>query len=73
MLVTLIGADHGFGVEVEVRESLAVEQLRKAETDAYIVDRAVAALATLKLCGTEQARQEYHTGCGGGGSGTPTA
>ena len=41
-------------------ERLAGEQLKKADTDAYIVDRAVAALATLKRCGTEQARQEYH-------------
>jgi hypothetical protein len=60
ILMTLIGADHGFGVEAEVRDELAGEQLSKAKTDAYIVDRAVAALATLKLCGTEQARQEYH-------------
>ena len=44
-----------------MRERLAgVVQLKKADTDAYIVDRAVAALATLKCCGTEQARQEYH-------------
>lgn len=60
MIATLIGADHGFGIEDEIRERFAGEQLKKAATDAYIVDRAVAALDTLKLCGTEQARQEYH-------------
>ena len=34
MLTTLMGADHGFGVEAEVREKLAGEQLREAKTDA---------------------------------------
>jgi len=58
---TLIGAEHGFGIDQEIRDRLKDEQLSKAAaTDAYIVDRVVAALAALKSCGTEQARREYH-------------
>ena len=60
MISTLISAEHGLGIEFEICQPFAGEQLKKAVTDAYIVDRAVAALATLKQCGTEQARQEYH-------------
>ena len=60
MIMSLIGAQHGFGIEDEIRQLLAGEVLKKAETDAYIVDRVAAALTTLKQCGTEQARQEYH-------------
>ena len=50
-----MGADHGFGVEPEVRERLSGEQLREAETDAYIVNRLVAALAGRSLVNI------YHT------------
>jgi hypothetical protein len=60
MLMALVSTEHGFGIEAEVRERLAGEQLRDAETDTYIVDRAVAALSTLKRCGTEETRQQYH-------------
>ena len=44
-----MGDNYGFGVEPEVRERLAGEQLREAETDAYIVNRLVAALAGRSL------------------------
>ena len=34
--------------------------VKEAETNALVVDRAVAALSSLKRIGTEQARCEYH-------------
>jgi hypothetical protein len=61
MLVALISSEHGFGVASEVRKRLEnPKQARLAETNALIVDRVVATLSTLKQCGTEQARQQYH-------------
>ena len=36
--------------------------MRDAETNAFIVDRLVAALGVSKACATEQQRQEYLTG-----------
>eukprot|EP00966_Prymnesium_polylepis_P148273 3425337-Prymnesium_polylepis.1 len=59
--MSLIGAEHGFGIEEEVRERLKDPKVTKAaETDAYIIDRLVAALTALRNSGTEQARREYH-------------
>ena len=60
MVMGLIGSEHGFGIEDEIRERLSGETLRKAETDAYIVDRVVSAIDVLKQCSTEQSRQQYH-------------
>ena len=61
MIMSLIGAEHGFGIEEEVRERLKDPKVTKAaETDAYIIDRLVAALTALRNSGTEQARREYH-------------
>jgi len=61
MIMSLIGAEHGFGIEDAVRARLKDAKATKAvETDTYIVDRAVAALDVLKRSGTAQARREYH-------------
>ena len=61
MVMGLISSENGFGIEAEVSERLAdAIQAREAETNALIVDRAVAVLMRLKACDTEQARREYH-------------
>ena len=61
MIVALISSELGFGIESEVLAQLKGGQLvKEAETNALVVDRAVAALSSLKRIGTEQARCEYH-------------
>ena len=60
MVLALIGSEHGFGIEDDVRKALAGGSLRAAETDAKIVDRVVAALAALQQDGTKAARRQYH-------------
>jgi hypothetical protein len=56
----LAEASEHFGVQALVAQRLGAQDRWEAETNAYIADRAKAALQTLKWCRTEQQRVEYH-------------
>ena len=60
IVMAVIGDQHGFGIESEVRERLAGSALKQAATDAYIVDRLAGAVDVFKKCATEEARQSLH-------------